>query len=412
MRYRHDRGRVAVRWAVSAVMLVGAAGLGACGREGADEQVPGVSKDEISIGGSFPLTGPLAAAGAMSGGIETAFGAANAEGGIRGRQVRYRALDDAYDPSRTAANARRLVQRDKVFALLTGLGPGMTIRPFIEQQKTPHLNLSGLSDLSDTERFPSTRGWWPDAGAEAALVTRYALESDPEAKIGTLMLNNDLGVDMTAGIKKALGDRDDALVRETSFDATQLDVSSQINQLRSSGADVLITSATGATAIQALRYIDQIGWDAKVFLYSGSTSIKAILEKAGKSRVKGVYSALWLKDPSDPQWRDDEEVTRYREQVRRYGKGADADDLYVANGYVGGEATAAVLETMESPTQEGMFRAIDEFEPRRVPLLAPGVQLRSGENGRLIHQYQIVRFDGRSWRPVGEVVDSEREALE
>lgn len=387
-------------------MLVASLALTACGR-GGDEAARGVTDDQITIGGTFPFTGPLATAGALSKGFAAYVGAVNAAGGVNGRKIDYKPLDDAYDPSRVASNARRLVQQDKVFALITSLGPAVTIRPFLEEQKTPQFNMGGLSAMSDIKQFPHSRAWWPDSGLEAAIVTRYALTTGPDVRIGTLMLNNDLGVDMTAGIEKGLGSRKSALVKQTKFDATQLDVTSQINQLRSAKVDVLISSATGATAIQMLKYIDQIGWDVKVFLYSGSTSEQAILSKVGLDRSKGVYSALWLRDPADPQWKDDAGVREYEQNVERYGEGADPKDLYTANGYAGAQAFVTALKTMKDPTQEGLLRAFDELQPTTLPLLQPGIGLRPGPGGRLLDQYQIVRFDGQSWQPIGKPVDAQ-----
>jgi branched-chain amino acid transport system substrate-binding protein len=401
--------------AAVAVALMGVA-VAACGREESggdgDSSVRGVTADTIKIGGSFPFTGPLASAGALSKGAGTAFEAANADGGVNGRKISYTALDDAYDPSRFAANVRRLVQRDRVFALITGLGPGITVRPFVQQEKTPQFNYSGLSGLSDIDQFGYTRGWWPDSSAESAMVTKHILDDDPNAKIGTLMLNNDLGVDMTKGVKRALEGNEGALVKETKFDVTQLDVTSQVNQLRSAGVTAVVTCATGNTAIQMIKYIKQTGWDAKVFLYSGSTSTKAILAKAGLQNAKGLYSALWLKDPSDPQWADDPGMQQYRKDVEQYGNGADPEDLYTANGYVGAEALLAVLKSVKDPTPEALLKGVDSFAPQEASLLAPGIELKAGKNGRLIHQYQVVRFDGKSWKAVGEPVDTEAAGLE
>jgi branched-chain amino acid transport system substrate-binding protein len=386
-------------------MLIASLALTACGRDD-DQAARGVTDTKITIGGTFPFTGPLATAGALSKGFSAYVGAVNAAGGVNGRKIEYKALDDAYDPSRVASNARRLVQQEQVFALITSLGPAVTIRPFLEEQKTPQFNMGGLSAMSEVDRFPHSRAWWPDSALESAIVTRYALSTGPNVRVGTLMLNNDLGVDMTTGIKKGLGSRGSALVKETRFDATQLDVTSQINQLRSAKIDVLVSSATGATAIQMLKYIHQIGWKVKVFLYSGSTSEQAILSKAGLDRTKGVYSALWLRDPADPQWSADAGMRSYQRDVERYGDGADPKDLYTANGYAGAQAFVAALKTMKDPTQEGLLKAFDALKPTTLPLLQPGITLRPGPGGRLLDQYQIVRFDGRSWKPVGKPVDA------
>jgi branched-chain amino acid transport system substrate-binding protein len=154
--------RISVPWGrrmtrvLVAPMLIASLALTACGR-GSDDAVRGVTDTKITIGGTFPFTGPLATAGALSKGFSAYVGAVNAAGGVNGRKIDYKPLDDAYDPSRVASNARRLVQQDEVFALITALGPAVTIRSFLEQQKTPQFNMGGLSAMSDVKKFPHSR---------------------------------------------------------------------------------------------------------------------------------------------------------------------------------------------------------------------------------------------------------------
>jgi branched-chain amino acid transport system substrate-binding protein len=390
-----------LRWVVAAVVAVAAvAGLAACGRSSSEESggSAGISEGAIKIGATFPFTGPLAVYGGLSKGFESYVSSVNAKGGVNGRKIEYTALDDAYDPSRVVANVRRLVQNEDNFMVVDfGLGP-ISARPFVQGTETPQFLFGGLPYDS---QYSFTRSWWPHAAWEGEIYGRYIAENITDPKVGTLAINNEIAGAMAEGVKTGLGGDASDLVKDIRYEPTEVDLSSQINTLRSAGVNALVCIVTGTTEIQMLKYIHQIGWHPKLFLYSGTVSKQSIFEPAGKAATEGIYSAMWLKDPSDPQWEHSSELAGYRADVEKYGHGADPSDILVANGYAAAQAVVQGLEEMKEETGKSFIEALESFPPTSLPLLQSGVQLKAGPQERLVSQYQLLQYDGTGYRPIG-----------
>ncbi len=365
----------------------------------------GISDTEIKIGGSFAFTGPLAATAPLGQGMAAYFKAVNDQGGVNGRKITFIAYDDAYDPAKLAENARKLNEQDKVFAFTGFGGTNIGLRDYTNRAKLPQVFImAGNTPLGEVDKYPYTRAWWPDISYEGAIDTRYVLDNVPNPKIGTLMLNNDLANSESAGIKQALGDKADQLV-ETTYEPSQVDVSRQVLQLREAGVSAVLTQG-GTQTINAVKYMNQIGWTPSVFLYGAGSGRKSTLGVIGLDISKGLYAPLWLKDPNDPQWANDPGVQNYKQTIQKYGEGADPEDIVTANGYAAGEAFVAALKSMKDPTRQSLMQAIDATKGLQLDMLYPGVQLNSGPGGRLIFSYQMCQFDGTSWKPIGEALDA------
>src|SRR5918911_401787 len=102
---------------------------------------PGVTSTQILIGGTTPMTGPAQAYRSVATGADAYFKYVNDHGGVNGRKIKYKYLDDAYDPSQTIQKTRDLVQNDKVFAIYNTLGTAtnLAIRSYLNQLKVPQL---------------------------------------------------------------------------------------------------------------------------------------------------------------------------------------------------------------------------------------------------------------------------------
>jgi len=387
------------------IALVGSAcsGLGTpAGTKYADQ---GISDTEIKVGGSFPFTGPVAVFAPLARGMAAYFKAVNDQGGVNGRKITFITYDDANDPARLAENGRKLNEQDKIFAFTSFGGTNIGLRDYTNRAKLPQVFImAGNSPLGEVDKYPFTRAWWPDISYEGAIVTRYILDNLPNTKLGTLMINNDLANSETVGIKSTLGDRADALM-VTTYELIQLDVSPQVLQLREAGVGAVITQG-GTQTINAVKYMNQIGWTPTVFLYGAGSGIKSTVDVIGPDLSKRLYAPLWLKDPDDPQWAADAGVAGYKQTVQKYGEGADPEDIVTANGYAAGEAFVMALKNMKEPTRQALMDAIDGLKGVQLDMLYPGVELNSGPGGRLIFTYQMCQFDGTSWKPIGGPLDA------
>src|ERR1700748_700232 len=205
---------------------------------------PGVTDKEIKIGTTTPFSGPASAysAGAIS---DTAyFQMIKDQGRVNGRKINYIALDDAYSPPKTVEQIRRLIESDEVLFLVNPVGTAtnMAVVKYINQQKVPHLFVgSGATVFNDPEHYPWTMSWTPHYASEGEIYARYILSVKPDAKIGILSQNDDLGLDFLLGFKRGLGDKAATMiVSQQTYNSTDPVVDSQIVSLKAAGADVMV----------------------------------------------------------------------------------------------------------------------------------------------------------------------------
>src|SRR5262245_14787029 len=177
---------------------------------GAAATTPGVTAHSILLGGTFPLTGAASSYAPIPRGMQAFFSYINArkgpdgKRGVGGRQIIWKYYDDAYNPTQTVQQTQRLVEQDKVFALVGGLGtePQQAVRDYLNQKKVPQLYVSTGATFfgSDHKKYPWTIGWQPDYQSEAAIYGRYIRDHMPNAKVAVLYQNDDYGKDYNAGL--------------------------------------------------------------------------------------------------------------------------------------------------------------------------------------------------------------------
>ena len=164
-----------------ASVLLAAAVVAVPGALAAD---PGVSSDEIVLGGTAPISGPESAYAVVAQGAKAYFDFVNANGGVFGRDIRYVYLDDAYDPAQTIQQTRQLVEQERVFAIFNVVGTEHTLatRPYLNQLGVPQLFVgSGASALiRDAAKYPWTMGYLPSFFAEGRFYGRHIAKTRPE----------------------------------------------------------------------------------------------------------------------------------------------------------------------------------------------------------------------------------------
>src|SRR5881628_2663448 len=268
----------------------------------------GASDTEIKIGNIMPYSGPASAYGVIGKTEEAYFKKINAAGGINGRKINFISYDDAYSPPKTVEQARKLVESDEVLFVFNSLGtpPNSAIHKYMNAKKVPHLFLAtGATKWGDPQHYPWTMGWQPTYQTEGHIYAQYVLRNVPNAKIGILYQNDDYGKDYVKGLKDALGDAAKKLiVLEQSYEVTDPTIDSQIVNLKNSGANVFYNVTIPKFAVQAIKKAHDIGWKPLHLLNNVSASVDVVLKPAGLEASRDLITALYLKDPTDPQWRN------------------------------------------------------------------------------------------------------------
>jgi branched-chain amino acid transport system substrate-binding protein len=391
---------------------------------GAAATTPGVTAHSILLGGTFPLTGAASSYAPIPRGMQAFFSYINArkgpdgKRGVGGRQIIWKYYDDAYNPTQTVQQTQRLVEQDKVFALVGGLGtePQQAVRDYLNQKKVPQLYVSTGATFfgADHKKYPWTIGWQPDYQSEAAIYGRYIRDHMPNAKVAVLYQNDDYGKDYNAGFVGGLGSANsDRVVATRTFNVTDPAVTTQLVALRASGADTLMIFATPAKTIQTYATVARLGWKpAHIFVNSVSAAqvfINTAVQAAGAATVNGSISTYYTKDPANPAWDNDPGMKLYRQIMKKYypsGNDKDANYLYgMAKGWT---IVQALYKAGKNPTRESLMNAVNHLNDSTNPWLLPKVVVKTNapKDNFPISQQELIQFDNGGWTPISGLIDT------
>lgn len=395
------------RLALSMLALAGAIAIGATGASNAD---PGITGKTILLGGTSPLSGPASAYASVARGADAYFEYVNARGGVNGRTIVYKVVDDAYNPAQTVQATRQLVEQDKVFAVFNSLGTehNVATRDYLNQLRVPQLFVaSGATTFGrDHKRYPYTIGFQPSYQAEGWIYGTYLARTKPGAKIGVLFQNDDYGKDLLAGLRSGIARSKVKIVAAEGYEAAATDVQSQIAKLKAAGANTLALFATPKFAIQGYVFANRLGWRplAIVNAVSSASNIMTLASEGNTNRtVENSVSIAFLKDPTDARWRADAAMKLYRSVLARYARGANAKDVYHVYGMAVAHETVRVLKaTGKNPTRAALAAQMRKLSDASNPFLLPGIAIKTSEAERFpVEQALLQRYTKGSWRSFG-----------
>lgn len=374
---------------------------------------PGASDTEIKIGHINPYSGPASAYGLIGKTLEAYFKKVNAEGGVNGRKLTFVTYDDGYSPPKTVEQARKLVESDEVLLVFQSLGtPGNTaIQKYMNGKKVPQLFVAtGATQFGNPKEFPWTMGWQPNYQSEGRIYAKYILDKHPNGKIGILYQNDDYGKDYVKGMKDGLGAKAATMiVAELPYEVADPTVDSQIVTLKSKGADIFFNVATPKFAAQAIRKAAEIGWQPVHLLNNVSNSVGSVLKPAGLDASKGILSTGYIKDSTDPTWKDDAGMKEWIAFMDKYFPEGDKTSSFTVYGYAVGQSLVQVLKQAGNElTRENVMKQAANLKNVEINVLLPGIKLNSGPNDYFpIEQMQMQRFTGERWELFGPVMSGE-----
>ena len=371
---------------------------------------PGASDAEIKIGQTKPYSGP-ASAYSSAGKVQMGFFAKlNAAGGVNGRKIKLISLDDAFTPPKTVEQTRRLVEQDQVLAVFNsnGTAANSAVQKYLNAKKVPQIFVStGASKFTDPKNYRWTIGWLPTYYNEARSYAHYVLQHRPKAKIAVLYQNDDFGKDYLNGLHDELGDKaKQMIVSEMSFELSDATVDSQLVSLQASGADTFFNIGTAKFAAQAIRKAYDIGWKPLQFVALPGSSVGQVMLPAGVEKGVGAITVGFMKDPTDPQWRDDAALVEWRAFMKQYYPDGDLLDWYNVYAYAAAQTLVQVLKQCgDDLTRENVMKQAANLKNFDLPLLLPGIRINTGPTDyRVIRQVQLQRFDGKQWVRFGELI--------
>ncbi len=378
----------------------------------------GVTKDSILIGATVPLSGPAAAYGTIAKASDAYFHYVNDNGGVNGRQLSYKYLDDAYNPAQTVPLTKQLVEQEQVFLTFGGLGTQSqtSVRDYLNGKKVPQVIVAtgATTFAAEFDKFPYTFGWQPVYQGESLIYAQYIQKNSPNAKIGVIYQNDDYGQDYLDGLTKGLGSKaDEMIVDKEPNDVGAPDLNSQILKLKNSGADTLFVFETPSPAIKALVAASQAGWHPTIYLNSVSNPvpyIQAAQKAAGDdAAVNGIITVAYLKDPADPGQASDQGIQLYNQVMSKYypdGKPQDAFNIY-------GMATAwSLVDVLKKAgpnlTRQAVMDQMANLNEVDNPFLYPGVVVKNSPSDHYsITQEYLAKYDttANDYKPLSQTID-------
>jgi branched-chain amino acid transport system substrate-binding protein len=373
----------------------------------------GATDTEIKIGNIMPYSGPVSAYGVIGKTEQAYFNKINAEGGINGRKINFISYDDGYSPPKTVEQARKLVESDEVLFIFNSLGtpPNSAIQKYMNTKKVPQLFVAtGATKWNDPKEFPWTMGWQPNYQSESRIYAKYILKEMPDAKIAILYQNDDYGKDYVKGLKDGLGAKAASMiVAEDSYEPTQPTIDSNIVKLKSTNATVFFNVTTPKFAAQAIKKINEIEWKPLHFLNNVSVSIGSVMKPAGFENAQGIISSAYLKDTSDPQWKDDAGMKAFDEFLTKHFPEGNRIDLNVMYGYTVAQGLVYVLKNCgDDLTRENIMKQAASIKGLELGGLLPGIKVNtSASNFAPISQLQLMKFKGESWERFGDIISGD-----
>ncbi len=388
-----------------------AAGLLAGTAQAAD--MTGITDTTIKIGNTNPYSGPASVYSTIGKTISAYFTMVNEMGGIQGRQIDFISLDDGYSPPRTVEQVRKLVEQEEVALLFQTLGTptNSAIHRYVNSKKVPHLFVAtGASKWGQPDKYPWTMGFQPTYDVEGEIYAKYVLENVENPKIAILFQNDDYGKDYRDGFLRGLGDKaDDLVVSQLPYEVTDPTVDSQIVAMKDSGANVFFNITIPKFAAQAIRKSCEIGWKPTHLLNNVSSSVGATLTPAGLDCSKGLITAIYLKDPVDPQWQDDAGYKEWVGFMEKHMPGADMTDVNYAYGYNVSKLMHITLDGCKDLSREGIMACAANLKDIELPMVLPGILVNTAADDFYpIQAEQLSQFDGERWVAFGGIIDASK----
>jgi ABC-type branched-subunit amino acid transport system substrate-binding protein len=373
---------------------------------------PGASDTEIKLGQTMPYSGPLSGFITLAKAELAYFDMINAEGGVNGRKIRLISLDDGFSPPKTVEQTRKLVEDDQVLAMSGSLGTSTNaaVQKYLNQKKVPQLFLaSGAARWNDPKNFPYTMTLTPIYTAEASIYAAYVLKEVKDPRVAVLYQNDDFGKDFIKGFSERLGAKaKDIIVRTVSYEVTDPTVDSQVIDLASTKANVFLNISTPKFAVQAIRKAHELGWKPLQFIDNPAASIGIVMRPAGIEASKGIISAAFVKDPTDPQYKDDPEFIAWTAWMKKYFPSGSLEDPQNVVGYVQAQAMVQVLKQCgDTLTRENVMKQAANLKQFHPAMLLKGINMTTApDDYEPMEEMLLQRFNGERFEVFGELLSA------
>jgi branched-chain amino acid transport system substrate-binding protein len=376
----------------------------------------GISNGTITVGTVRPAEGPYAIYDTVTTGIEKYFASVNSHGGLKagdGKTYKLNLVkeDDGYDPGRTPAAVKKLVEQDGIFAMVGEIGTetSLSVRQYMNDNCVPSISLAtGSPEWNDAAKYPWYISGLPSYATEAHAFMDFLAKQKPDATIAILFQSDDFGKSYEAAIKKYIADNGNKMkiAAEQSFDPSSGQTTEGVTtQLAASKADVFFVGIGGTPCPQTLKFIPA---DWKPMTYVSITcSGKLALSLAGGAD-EGIYSTQATYDPSNPADQSTPAVQQFMTDGQAQGlSSSDLQGGIVSAGWGFGQIFTKGLELTKHVTRADLMNTMYSFKDQNFGLLRPEVKLTTNgaKDPWLIESLRVVHRVNGAWQEATPVQD-------
>ncbi len=398
MKRTHRANLALVAGAATVAMVIAACGSSGTPTSGASPgsasssasltaSAPGITPTQILIGSHQPLTG-VAAPGysEIAPASKAYFDYVNSRGGIFGRKIVYKYLNDQYNPTNTSNVVHQLVLQDSVYAIFNGLGTPthLAVAQYLNAQKVPDVFVaSGCECWDNPAKYPDTFGWQLDYVREGKILGNYVKQHFKGKKIGYFFQDDEFGQDGVKGLDYEIPKSQ--VVAKQSYNPANVNVGPQVAALKAAGAQVVVSFSV--PAFTALLQLTSLKLQFKPQLVvsdvgSDPTTLGGLLAAFGKNKklsglTQGIITDSYLPSLGDTSssW-----IGLFKKVHDQYIPKLPFDGNVAYGLAVGYTFVQAMLKAGRNPTRQDLINAIQAGLPQG-PSVAPYAYSASDHNG-------------------------------
>jgi len=432
-----------LRWQAMALATVAALAVAACSSSSSSTttstssssaaltaSAPGITPTTITIGSHQPLTGPAAPGYSEIAPASNAyFQYVNANGGVYGRKIIYKYLNDAYDPTTTASVVRQLVLQDNVYAIFNGLGTPthLAVVSFLNSEKVPDVFVaSGCECWDNPTTYPETFGWQLDYVREGKILGQYVAQHFKGKKIAYFYQDDEFGMDGVKGLDYEIPAS--MVVTKQSYVDTNVNIAPQVAALRASGAQVFVSYSIPAFTALLKLYSLKLGYNPTLVVSSVGADpitlgglVSAFAKQSGttlngSALINGIITAGYLPPAgnSSNSW-----ISLFTKVHNEYDAKAPLDGNVLYGMAVAYTFVQAMLKAGRNPTRADLVAAINSGLPQG-PMVAPfaysstdhdgvtGGYIGIIQNGVVVQQGSVMTTDTTATGPVTAYTGTEQ----
>jgi ABC-type branched-subunit amino acid transport system substrate-binding protein len=251
-------------------------------------------------------------------------------------------------------------------------------------------------------------GWQPSIREEGRIYANYIQAFYPGKRIVVLWQNDYFGRELFKGLEDGLGDIARMIRVDIAYNIDDEHLDTHVSILKRSGAEIFLFAGTPANSAEVIRKAADLNWHPVFMMNYMASSIAMALKPAGLENAVGVITAAFLKDANDPAWKDEQATSNWRAFIDKYNRAGGKDDSAAVFGYAAAETLAQVLKQCGNDlSRENVMKQAASLENYQGSTLLPGIKISTGPgNFRPIKQLRLVQFDGRTWQPIGDALET------